>query len=44
MIGRGLRGSLVGGSEECNLIDIKDNFGNFGAVEDVYNYFGEYWN
>jgi len=43
MIGRGLRGPLVGGTSECTLIDIKDNFQNFGAVENVYDYFKDYW-
>lgn len=43
MIGRGLRGSLLGGTEECNLIDIRDNFINFGDVDKVYNYFDNYW-
>lgn len=43
MIGRGLRGALVGGTEECNLIDIKDNFENFGDVDKVYSHFERYW-
>ena len=43
MIGRGLRGPLVGGTRECNLIDIKDNFINFGGVDEVYNYFDDFW-
>ncbi len=44
MVGRGLRGALMGGTSECNLIDIKDNYQNFGPVEDVYNYFKDFWN
>ena len=43
MVGRGLRGPLMGGGEYCNLIDIKDNFLNFGGVEDVYSFFDDYW-
>ena len=43
MIGRGLRGTTVGGTEECILIDIKDNFENFGDVGQVYSHFDEYW-
>ena len=43
MVGRGLRGPLMGGNDKCRLIDIKDNFVNFGNVEDVYSYFDEYW-
>jgi len=43
IIGRGLRGPKMGGAETCNLIDIKDNFLNFGGVEDVYSFFEDYW-
>lgn len=43
MIGRGLRGSAVGGTAECTLIDLKDNFEAFGDVEEVYSYFNCYW-
>ena len=43
MIGRGLRGPQMGGSNSCNLFDLKDNFINFGGVERVYNFFEGYW-
>lgn len=43
MIGRGLRGKLVGGTEECTLIDIKDNIEAFGDVDQVYSYFDRFW-
>jgi len=43
MIGRGLRGPRVGGTERCKLIDIRDNYLNFGDVEDVYEAFSGYW-
>jgi DNA repair protein RadD len=43
MIGRGLRGPVMGGSKNCTLIDIKDNFANFGGIEKVYSYFEGYW-
>ncbi len=43
MIGRGLRGPKMGGSKSCLLIDIKDNYSNFGGVDEVYNYFSGYW-
>jgi len=43
MIGRGLRGPKMGGAKECNLIEIRDNFKNFGGVEKVYHYFEDYW-
>lgn len=43
MIGRGLRGPASGGSNECSLIDVRDNFLSFGAVDDVYRAFAPYW-
>jgi superfamily II DNA or RNA helicase len=43
MVGRGLRGKRVGGNEQCILIDVVDNFENFGGVAAVYDYFREFW-
>jgi DNA repair protein RadD len=43
MIGRGLRGPASGGGAECTLIDVRDNFVSFGAVDDVYSAFEAYW-
>lgn len=43
MIGRGLRGKAVGGTDECRLIDIRDNFMNYGDVNSVYQYFKDDW-
>ncbi len=43
MIGRGIRGNMVGGTEECRLIDIRDNFLNYGDVDSVYQYFKDDW-
>ena len=43
MIGRGLRGVMLGGTNKCSLIDIKDNFLNFGGIDEVYKVFDEYW-
>ena len=43
MIGRGLRGGKMGGNQQCVLIDVVDNFDNFGGVADVYNYFEQFW-
>ena len=43
MIGRGLRGKKVGGTEECRLINVRDNFSNFGDVDGVYNFFENDW-
>jgi superfamily II DNA or RNA helicase len=43
MLGRGLRGKTVGGTERCRVIDIKDNFESFGDVAEVYKHFGKFW-
>lgn len=42
MLGRGLRGPLVGGNEECLLIDVKDNLEGFNQ-EGIFDYFTNYW-
>ena len=42
MIGRGLRGPLMGGTEECLLIDLKDNLENYNQ-EETFDYFNNYW-
>lgn len=43
MIGRGLRGPEIGGSEKCKIIDVKDNIRGFGNHDSVYTYFDEYF-
>jgi hypothetical protein len=43
MIGRGLRGEKVGGSQSFKLIDVKDNIESFGEMAKVYTHFREYW-
>lgn len=43
MIGRGLRGPKIGGTERCKIIDVRDNIVDFGNQENVYDYFEEYW-
>ena len=43
MIGRGMRGKFVGGTDECVIIDILDNISEYGGVNEVYNYFENYW-
>lgn len=43
MLGRGLRGPLMGGQEECLLIDVKDNLESFDN-EKAFSYFDSYWN
>jgi DNA repair protein RadD len=43
MIGRGLRGTLIGGTEFCKIIDVRDNIGEFGDADSVYRIFQDYW-
>lgn len=42
MLGRGLRGPLMGGNEECDLIDIADNLQMFDN-ETAFSHFNDYW-
>ena len=44
MIGRGIRGPLVGGNEECLLIDLEDNLVGFPKEQQAFRYFDNYWN
>ena len=43
MIGRGLRGEAVGGTKDCLVVDVADNFSSFGGLEDIHGYFSDYW-
>ena len=43
MIGRGLRGPAIGGTEECKIVDLIDNITGFGNEDKVYEYFDEYY-
>lgn len=43
MIGRGLRGPLVGGTESCIIVDVKDNIIGYSDTAATYRYFEEYW-
>jgi superfamily II DNA or RNA helicase len=44
MIGRGLRGPSVGGTHSMLLVDVIDNINDYsGALDDVYDYFTDYW-
>lgn len=42
MLGRGLRGPLMGGNEECLLIDVDDNLKAFDN-ETAFSHFNDYW-
>lgn len=42
MLGRGLRGPMMGGNEECLLVDIEDNLQAFNN-EAAFSHFNDYW-
>ncbi len=42
MLGRGLRGPMMGGNEECLLIDVDDNLQAFDN-ETAFSHFNDYW-
>lgn len=42
MLGRGLRGPLMGGNEECLLVDIEDNLQAYNN-ESAFAHFNDYW-
>lgn len=42
MLGRGLRGPMMGGNEECILVDVDDNLKMFDN-ETAFGYFNDYW-
>lgn len=44
MLGRGLRGPQMGGSEFCELIDIEDNLEKYTNESQAFNHFSAYWN
>lgn len=43
MLGRGLRGEMMGGNQTCLLIDLIDNNELFNPETMAFNYFEEYW-
>ena len=43
IIGRGLRGPEIGGTEYCKIIDVKDNIQGYSNFDAVYEYFDEYF-
>ena len=43
IIGRGLRGPSIGGTEYCKIIDVKDNIKGFSDHDFVYEYFDDYF-
>ena len=43
MIGRGLRGPIVGGTHKCDILEVQDNFINLETQDLLYNKFKDYW-
>ncbi|MEO1945263.1 MAG: helicase-related protein, partial [Candidatus Thioglobus sp.] len=43
MVGRGLRGKLMGGTDECYLIDVKDNIINMPDANNAFVYFDDFY-
>ena len=43
MIGRGLRGPAVGGTDRCTILEVRDTYINMGLQEQLYRYFEDYW-
>ena len=43
IIGRGLRGPAIGGTEECKIINVKDNIEGLPDYNDIYDYFDDYY-
>ena len=43
MIGRGLRGPAIGGTEKCKIIDVKDNIAGFSNEDEIFHYFDDYY-
>jgi DNA repair protein RadD len=44
IIGRGLRGPLIGGTEYCEIYSVVDNIVDLPENKDIFNYFLEYFN
>lgn len=43
MIGRGLRGPLMGGTEECMIVDVNDNIVNMPEANKAFTYFDNFF-
>ena len=43
MIGRGLRGKEVGGTEFCTIVTVKDNISGLPSESNIFTYFDEYF-
>ena len=43
MIGRGLRGPSVGGTENCTIVTVKDNINGLPNDSNIFTFFDEYF-
>lgn len=43
MIGRGLRGPLMGGTDECMIVDVNDNILNMPEANKAFTYFDKFF-
>jgi DNA repair protein RadD len=43
MLGRGIRGIKMGGTKECIIVNVKDNFLNLPNVDQAFTYFERDW-
>ena len=43
IIGRGLRGTLIGGTEFCEIYSVVDNILDLPNNKEIFNYFDEYF-
>jgi len=43
MIGRGLRGPAIGGTDTCKIITVVDNIAGLPKEEEIYSYFDDYF-
>ena len=43
IIGRGLRGPLIGGTDSCDIYTVVDNISDLPSNNEIYSYFDEYF-
>ena len=43
IIGRGLRGPAIGGTEECLIINVADNIRGLPDFNEIYEHFDDYY-
>ena len=43
IIGRGLRGPAIGGTEKTLIVNVKDNINNLPGIDEMFEIFADYW-